>query len=324
MNQLTDPDSTDPDKRQHRVTFAQETQIDVTQARQSTNLSAEVTILSLSMERAKGETVVVSFDSEQGVEAVTEENHYNTILRNLVGGKLKFLITPEGKVLSSQGLPQWLNKGFSADPRPANAGRNKGATNIVSVTNGVTNVVRKAISNMAATRDKRTTVVNALRNYFSPEHFAQIFEFSHLPPNPVRVGAQWTSRGTTPISSRPSSQYDTKDKFVGWQMNNHTNCARIDIDGQLVPPGPNATGNKGTFKGNIWVNVPLAFPMTTAFEKKNLLPDPNAIRRTTGTNNVPSTPIVYKAVHQTVAISLVDVTSLEEPKAAPAAAEASK
>src|SRR3954468_12975096 len=119
MNQLTDPDTSDPDKRQHRVTFAQESQIDVTSARQSTNLSAEVTILSLSMERAKGETVVVSFDSEQGVEAITEENHYNAILRNLVGGKIKFLITPEGKILSAQGLPQWLNKAFAADPKPA-------------------------------------------------------------------------------------------------------------------------------------------------------------------------------------------------------------
>src|SRR4051794_35229409 len=44
MNQLTDPDSGDPDKRQHRVTFAQESQIDIPSARQSTNLSAEVTI----------------------------------------------------------------------------------------------------------------------------------------------------------------------------------------------------------------------------------------------------------------------------------------
>src|SRR6185436_18862288 len=93
MNQLTDPDSSEADKRQHRVTFSQESQIDVTSARQSTNLSAEVTILSLSMERAKGDSVVVSFDSEQGVEAITEENHYNAILRSLVGGKIKFLIT---------------------------------------------------------------------------------------------------------------------------------------------------------------------------------------------------------------------------------------
>src|SRR4051812_8569166 len=35
MNQLTDPDSSEADTRQHRVTFSQETQIDVTSARQS-------------------------------------------------------------------------------------------------------------------------------------------------------------------------------------------------------------------------------------------------------------------------------------------------
>src|SRR3954452_5147815 len=250
LNQLTDPDTSDPDKRQHRVTFSQESQIDITSARQSTNLSAEVTILSLAMERAKGETVVVSFDSEQGVEAITEENHYNAILRNLVGGKIKFLITPEGKVLSAQGLPQWLNKAFAADPKPpvapGAAARNiKGATNNIPSTNGGSNILRKAINAMStAPRDKRTTVVNALRNFFDQAHFAQIFEFSHLPPDPVRVSAEWPSRGVTPISSRPSAQYETKDKFVGWQMNGHTNCARINIDGQLFAVGMAAAANK--------------------------------------------------------------------------------
>jgi hypothetical protein len=324
MNQLTDPDTSDPDKRQHRVTFSQESQIDVTSARQSTNLSAEVTILSLAMERAKGETVVVSFDSDQGVEAITEENHYNAILRNLVGGKIKFLITPEGKILSAQGLPQWLNKAFASDPKPAvapgAAARNaKGNTNAVPNTNGPPNAVRKANNNMAAApKDKRTTVVSAIRNYFDQAHFAQIFEFSHLPPDPVRVGAEWTSRGVTPISSRPSAQYETKDKFVGWQMNSHTNCARINIDGQLFPAGTPASAiKKGTLTGSIWINQPLAFPMTTSFEKQVSFPDTAAARRT-GTNTIATAGAPHKSVHQTVTISLLDLTPLEEPKAAAA------
>jgi hypothetical protein len=166
----------------------------------------------------------------------------------------------------------------------------------------------------AATRDKRTTVVNALRNYFTQEHFAQIFEFSHLPPDPVRVGAEWTSRGATPISSRPSAQYETKDKFVGWQMNNHTNCARINIEGQLFPAGSTPPPNKkGTISGNIWVNTALAFPMTTSFEKQVSFPD-TATSRRPGTNTVAVATGPQKAIHQTVSLTLLDLTPLEEPK----------
>ncbi|MDB6030682.1 MAG: hypothetical protein JWM16_1020 [Verrucomicrobiales bacterium] len=309
MNQFTDPEVADRDVGQHRVNFAQECQIDVKPARKEGSLNAEMTILSLSMERSKGNEIAVSFDSEPGWEPVTEEDHYTTIMRQMVGGKLSFLISPDGKVQNSQGVPQWLNKAFAADPRPA--GARGGVTAVVS-TNGTTNIVRRTVA-AGGGRDKRTSVVNVLRNFFSPEHFRQIFEFSHLPANPVRVGESWASQGITFISGRGTSRYETKDEFVGWQLNSNSNCARINIAGDFMPMGLSLPANKkGTFKGHIWVNTGLGFPMTQVFEKQGVFPDPSTLKQM-GTNTV-ATPTngTYKAIQQSVSITLVDVLPLEE------------
>lgn len=319
MSQLTDPEVPDPDIGQHRVSFSEECQIDVKEARKEGSLSAELTILSLAMDRSKGNELVVSFDSEPGWEPVTEEDHYTTIMRQWVGGKLNFLISPEGKVLSSQGLPQWLNKGFAADPRPSGA---RGKVTTMVSTNGTTNVVRRTVA-AGGGRDKRTTVVNTLKNFFTPELFRQIFEFSHLPPNPVRVGDSWTAQGDTPVSGRGGSRYETKDQFAGWQLNSNTNCARVNIDGQLVPMGLAAlpNGKKGTFKGHVWVNTELGFPITQVFEKRGIFPDP-ATARQLGTNAAVAPTGSYKSIQQTVSITLLDVMPLEgETKTAAAPAE---
>jgi hypothetical protein len=312
--QLTDDDMTDgSDSGQHRVAFAQECQIDVTESRKEGSLQADVTVLSLAMERSKGNQIVVSFDSEPGWEPVTEEDHYTAIMRELVGGRMKFLVAPDGKVLNSQGLPQWLNKGFNSDPRVAAAGKkNPGTITVTNVVNGVTNVTRKALNNPnMGGRDKRSSVVNSLRNFFTPDHFRQMFEFSHLPAQPVRVGETWNAQGPTSMSGRSTSRYNTTDEFVGWQLNSNTNCARININGEFMPNGLTMPSNKrGTFKGTVWVNTDLGFPMTQGFYKQGFFPD-SATSKQIGTNNVASATGNYKSVSQTVSITLIEVAPLE-------------
>ena len=156
MAVLTDSPALDPkEKGLHRVTFAQECLVTATNAvrGKAGNIGLDMEILSLAMERARGTQVALSFDSEQGGET-SDDLGYVPILDALIGGRLHFLLSPDGKMLRAEGIPEWLghamgdapmrkstmrtvvNKLLTGNPPGFNAG--PGATN------GLTNLVRKA------------------------------------------------------------------------------------------------------------------------------------------------------------------------------------
>jgi len=90
------------------------------------NLDLEVEVTALEMERAKNEGVVLTFNSDSGGETV-DDMGYVPVLKKMVGGRLRFSLSPSGKVVKFEGIPEWLNNalGPKAAPRPSTAPRVK-------------------------------------------------------------------------------------------------------------------------------------------------------------------------------------------------------
>src|SRR6266511_2847891 len=92
----------------HRVTYGQECLVRVTNSPRGGNLELEVEVTSLEMERAKNEGVALSFNSEQGGETI-DDFGYVPVLKKMVGGHLRFSVSPGGKLVKFDGISEWLN-----------------------------------------------------------------------------------------------------------------------------------------------------------------------------------------------------------------------
>jgi len=330
---LTDAEPTpDPSEAgQHRVTFEQECMVTATNVARGRggNIGLDMEILSLAMERAKGSQVALSFDSEQGGET-TDDLGYIPILKKLVGGHLRFLVSPDGKMIRAEGINEWIAQATSDSPArtvaprmvantssPTNSAGDPGAP--PDVTNGPGNIIRKAIRSLTTVppgpvTGRRGNAASSVRNFFSQDHFRQMLEFSFAPSSPVRVGQEWKSRGDTPITGRGRFTFDANAKFEGWQEHGKTNCARIAVHGNLLSQGNSASTaaspTKETLKGTVWIEPNLSFPITTILDKQITLTNQTNIRKT-GTNSVTlKTP--PKFIRQNVTLTLLDVTPIQD------------
>ena len=111
---VTETEAANPQNSdRHRVTFSQECLVRVKNAPRGGNLDLEVEITVLEMERAKNEGVVLTFNSERGGESV-DDMGYIPVLKKLVGGRLRFSISPSGKVVRFEGIPEWLNNALGS------------------------------------------------------------------------------------------------------------------------------------------------------------------------------------------------------------------
>jgi len=323
MEELSDSAAApDPNEMgMHRVTLVQDCMITATNVRKGDNVGIDMEILSLAMERMKGAAVSLSFDSEQGGEA-SDDFGYIPALQALVGGHLQFVVSPDGKMVRASGIPEWLARGLNeAGPRPPPRAATKRSRstnappvdNTAPATNGIIQNVLNALTGNNAPAGPnpgkvRSTVANALRNLFTSEHFRQMIEFDFLPSTPVRVGEEWKSQGDTLIG-RNRFRFQATGKFRGWQQHLGTNCARVDVRGQLFGPGPpartNAPPQKDGLHATLWIDTQLNFPITTAV---NAEAPGSAAAKPQGTNAVVRSP--PKSLQQSMTITLLEVTPI--------------
>ena len=330
MAVLTDSPALDPkEKGLHRVTFAQECLVTATNAvrGKAGNIGLDMEILSLAMERARGTQVALSFDSEQGGET-SDDLGYVPILDALIGGRLHFLLSPDGKMLRAEGIPEWLAHAMGDAPMRKPTSRTvlndpPLGTNAGSMTNSAsTNMTRKAARAMrvaaAASASptaaaSRRTAGSTLRTFFNPDLFRQMLEFNFLPAAPVRVGEEWKSQGDTPINGRGRYRFDATSKFEGWQQHGQTNCARVAVRGALGAQGNSTTPAAGQkqdpLKGTIWIDQQLGFPVATVLDSQVTLSTKTA-PPPQGTNNL-GTNDLARSVRQNVSITLLEITPIE-------------
>ncbi len=312
----------------HRVSFAQECLVTATEARAG-NVSLDMEILSVAMERAKGSQVAVSFDSEQGGETADDAG-YIPVLKKLPGGHLRFLISPDGKMLKADGIAEWLARALDETPGRAAAPKILTSTSILSnapslatvpPTNGLPKIIRKVGRNMFAPgaasppNNRRGPVSTALHGFFTPELFRQMLEFKFLPGGPVRIGEEWAAKGDIPVNGRVQFRFDARGKFSGWQQHSDTNCARIEVRGALSPqggatPAPASNPPKNNLlQATLWINQELGFPMNTVLNTQAVLSNQTTVK-IQGTNNV-VTNSPPRSVRQSVAVTLLEITPVE-------------
>lgn len=269
---VTETGGSDPREiDRHRVTYGQECLVRVTNSPRGGTLELEVEITSLEMERAKNEGVALSFNSEQGGETVDDAG-YVPVLKKMVGGRLRFSVSPGGRLVKFDGIPEWLNNalGAKSTTRSATTSRVKTiiqqnppgspgspppaeilsedlafrrvefapgplATNAPGTAVGAAGRKFTAVPANPA-RPPSTggdTVARTLRGFFNTDLFRTLLEFHFLPAAPVRVGDEWKEQGDTPITSRNNRvKYNAQCTFTGWQQHGGTNCARIDALGK--------------------------------------------------------------------------------------------
>ncbi len=296
----------------HRVTFSQDCWATATNAPKGGNVGLDLEIVSLAMERSKGSAVALSFDSEQGGEA-TDDYGYIPVLQNLIGGHLQFLLSAEGKVIRAAGINEWLARGLG--DAPARSKALKVAAGSPAGNNSAPSSARPTVAKVAAPLQKgRGNVAGTLRNFFNQDHFREMLEFSLLPSGPVRVEEEWKTQADTFVNGRGRFRFDVAAKFAGWQQHGPTNCARIDAHGN--PPGiTNAPPKPDQFSGTLWINQGLGFPVGTILNTQIPLPD-DTVTRKQGTNTIviKSPP---KFVHQSLAITLIEVNPIESARSDP-------
>ena len=327
MEVLTEPGVPDPNEAgQHRVTFAQECLVTATNTAKGGNVGLDLEILALAMERAKGASVALTFDSEQGGEA-SDDYGYIPVMTNLIGGHLQFLVSADGKMLRATGINEWLARAMSDAPAsvrtptprmvanrpPPNPPPDDPALATNAIARVIRQVTRPGASGGAPAGKGRSTVANTLRNLFTQDQFRQLIEFHFIPSAPVRVHEEWKAQGEILISGHGRFHYNAAPRFAGWQQHGQTNCARIDAHGKLAAPGTststNAPPKPDTLKGSVWINQELAFPVTTMLDLEMPRPD-NPAASKQGTNNVPAKNLP-KSVHEHVAISLLEVGPID-------------
>lgn len=354
LDQITDNEVPDPlGTTQHRVTFAQDCLLRVTNTATADRVGVDVEIISLEMDRAKGGQVALSFNSEQGGETL-DDLGYIPVLQNMIGGHLRFLLSADGKVIRTEGLTEWIDEASGFKPAPARAAPIASvSTNLIDPnalltllanapptnappTNALPKLARQMVRaanaasnalNSASARANRGTVVSTLQKFFTIDHFKQILEFEFLPAQPVRVTGEWKTAGETPISSRNRQRYEADCVFAGWQTHGGVNCARINAEGKLGTRSTSTTNaqpssigrERGTLSGIVWVNPLLLVPAERVLDKKTLVSGDSSTRLD-GTNVVRVSS--YKSVRQSVNIRLLQVTPLQggAGSTAPAAA----
>jgi len=201
-------------------------------------------ILSLAMERAKGGQVPLSFDSEQGGEA-SDDHGYIPVLKNMVGGHLQFLLSPDGKMMRANGIPEWLARALGDSPARANGPKTvmkrslmtNSAPSNAGPSAPAIGVQQTGVTATSPAGNRRSSVASTLRGFFSTDLFRQMLEFNFLPSAPVHVGEEWKSQGDIPINGHGRPPYNAIGKFEGWQPHGETNCARIAVRGHLRSPG---------------------------------------------------------------------------------------
>ena len=248
-------------------TLGQDLAFSVTNTAPDGSRILQMEILSVQMENARDDGVTLSFDSNNKVMQV-EDNELVNRLKKLVGLKLQFHLSPSNKVMRVDGAKE-LNNRASGGGGPV--------------------------------RGLAGSVVN---RHFNPQFYKEIVEMGMLPKNPVKVGDAWTVARDGGGGALPggSGVMEVTATFRGWQRHDGTNCARIDFSGKARPGAteqtnqsfvgrvvasavsPNVT--EGFLTGRSWFDPGLSLVVETIYDQSiTTKANPGRATKTTRSTN---------------------------------------
>jgi hypothetical protein len=223
-------------------TLGQDLAFSVTNAAPDGSRAVQMEILSVQMETARDDGVTLSFDSDNKVMQV-EENELINRLKRLVGLKLTFQVSSDNKVTRIDGTKEFNNRG------PGTGGSVRGVA------------------------------ASALNRQVNPQFYKDIVEMGMLPKEPVKVGETWTVSRQGPGLWAVNGAAEINYKFSGWQRREGTNCARLDFSGTIKPNTASRTNqsvvrrvvaaaappnsDEGTITGQSWFDPGLSLAVET-------------------------------------------------------------
>ncbi len=263
--------------------FAQEYALVATNAADG-NRGLELEILAIEVEAGAGNQTM-NYDSRNKV--VPGGGAMGEALGQLIGGKIRYLLTPENKVLQVEGIDELIQRmDAPTDGNPAPGGRRG----------------RGAASGMA-------------RGFFNEEVLKQMIEFTGMPSNAIRIGESWTDVKEMKVPMIGALVVTTTNTLRGWQEREGRKCARVDFTGVISSKAGEATNalgiqmqiESGNIAGQYWFAPEVGLPTDTEVDQNyriRMSGVPQAGRNADNTFKD-----MNVSVQQRVTVKLLEVTS---------------
>ncbi len=162
----------------------------------------ELELLTLKVDVAMGDNYVFNYDSEN--HAVSYDSMPGAgVLKNLLGGKLRFQILPDETVGKVEGIKELTDRMNDGGGIPMARG--------------------------------------LLQRLFSPENLRQLVDMTALPGTPVRIGDSWPVRREVAPGPMGSFVMEGRYTFKGWQLHQFKKCALLELQGEIQTRAPTAS-----------------------------------------------------------------------------------
>ena len=261
--------------------FAQEYALVATNAADG-NRGLEMEILAIELEAGAGNQTI-NYDSRNKV--VPGGGAMGEALDQLIGGKIRYLLTPENKVLKVEGIDELLQRMEApADGNPG-GGRGRGAATAMA------------------------------KSLFNEDVLKQMIEFAGMPSNSVRIGESWTDAREIKVPVLGALVVTTTNTLRGWQERDGRKCARVDFTGTMsskageaaTPMGVQMQIESGNIAGQYWFAPEVGLATDTEVDqnyKIRMAGVPQAGRNADNTFKD-----MNVSVQQHVTVKLLEVTS---------------
>lgn len=253
------------------------------------NRNLELEILGFTLETTSAGRIVMNFDSLKA--ASSEGNAVAQALGKLVGGRVRYIVSADNKIISSDGVKELAARAGSAT---------------------------------AGTTATRPVIV--ARRHFNADGLKQMVELGGPPPGPLRIGTKWTVERDINAGIHGTFRLVTTNTFAGWQLRDKVNCARINITGTVsattvtgLSAAASAIGSMkishGKLTGTSWINPSLGVPVETTFNATYDAPVIVPPSRRDSTAETISTTI--SPARLGLSIKLTEVSPLPKPQVPP-------
>lgn len=271
--------------------FSQEYSLTVTNASDG-NRGMEMEILAVELQVTAGDQTRVNYDSRNKV--ARENSPVADVFDKMIGGTIRYLVSPENKVLQVDGIKELFDRLESTPEDPA--------------------------ANPAGGRRSRAAARGGaamLRGMYNEQVFKQMIELSGAPPKAVRVGETWNH--TRDVSAPAIGQLlvVTTNTFRGWQEHDGRKCARVDFAGSLTSTeGTNSSAipvqmtlKDGSISGRYWFAPEVGVSVDTSVDQNYMVNMNGPFGRNPAANEDAGSSFTMP-IRQRVSVKLLEVKSM--------------
>jgi hypothetical protein len=234
--------------------FAQEYALTVTNS-PGPNRGMELEILAIELQTGFADQQQLNYDSRNKV--ARDAGPITEAFDRVIGGRVRFLISPENKVVKVEGVQELFEKAEGADAAPA------------------TDPAQPARPRAGAAGG-----VAMLRSIYSEEVLKQMIEMSSGPDHPVRIGESWTVNREINQPAIGKMLLAMTNTLRGWQEHEGKKCARVEFTGVITGSGEGASGGpipmrmsleNGTLSGHSWFSPELSLTVDMSIQQNYVL-----------------------------------------------------